>query len=99
MCKCNLYKHQGVKLSNIREIVQAKFKFFHQKRIQILDYYIKVTKDPHLRLAKFYESFDLYEKIAEESPEQYAEYLSARSKLAGILLTVGDQGKQMPVKI
>ena len=66
----------------------------YEKIEQILDYYIKVTKDPQLRLAKFYESFDLYEKIAEESPDQYAEYLSARSKLAGILLTVGDQGKQ-----
>ena len=66
----------------------------YEKIEQILDYYINVTKDPQLRLAKFFESFDLYEKIAEESPDQYAEYLSARSKLAGILLTVGDQGKQ-----
>lgn len=61
---------------------------------QILDYYIGVTKDPQLRLAKFFDSFSLYEKIAEESPEQYAEYLFARSKLASILLRLAEQGKQ-----
>jgi len=66
----------------------------YEKIEQILEYYIGITKDPQLRLAKYFESFDLYEKIAEESPEQYAEYLSARSKLASILLTVGEQGKQ-----
>jgi len=65
----------------------------YEKIEQILEYYMGITKDPQLRLAKYFESFDLYEKIAEESPEQYAEYLSARSKLAGILLTVGEQGK------
>ena len=66
----------------------------YEKIEQILEYYMDITKDPQLRLAKYFESFDLYEKIAEESPEQYAEYLSARSKLAGILLRVGEQGKQ-----
>ena len=66
----------------------------YEKIEQILEYYMGITKDPQLRLAKYFESFDLYEKIAEESPEQYAEYLSARSKLADILLTVGEQGKQ-----
>lgn len=66
----------------------------YEKTEQILDYYMGMTKDPQLRLAKYFESFDLYEKIAEESPEQYAEYLSARSKLARILLTLGEQGKQ-----
>ena len=66
----------------------------YEKVEQILEYYMSITKDPQLRLAKYFESFDLYEKIAEESPEQYAEYLSARSKLAAILLTVAEQGKQ-----
>ncbi|WP_342507306.1 helix-turn-helix domain-containing protein [Sporosarcina sp. FSL K6-2383] len=66
----------------------------YEKIEQILDYYMGIIKDPELRLAKFFESFDLYEKIAEESPEQYAEYLSARSKLASILLTLSEQGKQ-----
>ncbi|MET0960747.1 MAG: TetR/AcrR family transcriptional regulator, partial [Psychrobacillus psychrotolerans] len=31
---------------------------------------------------------------AEESPEQYAEYLSARGRLAGILFTLGEQGQR-----
>ena len=66
----------------------------YEKIEQILDYYINITKDPEHRLAKYFESFDLYEKIAEESPEQYIEYLSARNKLAGILLTLAEQGKQ-----
>jgi len=66
----------------------------YEKIEQILEYYMGITKDPQLRLAKYFDSFDLYEKIAEESPEQYAEYLSARSRLAGILLTVAEQGKQ-----
>ncbi|MCM3359708.1 MULTISPECIES: TetR/AcrR family transcriptional regulator [unclassified Psychrobacillus] len=79
--------------TDVGEIVEQTIPAY-EKIEQILDYYINVTKDPQLRLAKFFESFDLYEKIAEESPDQYAEYLSARSKLAGILLTVGDQGKQ-----
>lgn len=79
--------------TDVGEIVERAIPAY-EKIEHILDYYINVTKDPKLRLAKFYESFDLYEKIAEESPDQYAEYLSARSKLAGILLTVGEQGKQ-----
>ncbi|MFF2176586.1 TetR/AcrR family transcriptional regulator [Lysinibacillus sp. NPDC058147] len=66
----------------------------YEKIEQILDYYISGTKDPQLRLAKFFESFDLYEKIGTESTEQYAEYLFARSKLASILLTLAEQGKQ-----
>lgn len=66
----------------------------YEKIDQILDYYMEMTNDPQLRLAKFFESFDLYEKIAEESPEQYAEYLSARGRLAGILFTLGEQGQR-----
>lgn len=66
----------------------------YEKIEQILDYYISGTKDPQLRLAKFFESFDLYEKIAAESTEQYAEYFFARSKLASILFTLADDGKQ-----
>ena len=66
----------------------------YEKIDQILEYYMGITKDPQLRLAKFFDSFDLYEKIAEESPEQYAEYLSARGRLASILLTLGEQGKR-----
>lgn len=66
----------------------------YEKIEQILDYYIGGMKDPQLRLAKFYESFDLYEKIAAESTEQYAEYLFARSKLANILLTLAEHGKR-----
>ena len=66
----------------------------YEKIEQILDYYIGITKDPQQRLAKYFESFDLYEKIAEESPEQYTEYLCARNKLADTLLTLAEQGKQ-----
>jgi len=79
--------------TDIRQITEQTVTAY-EKIEQILEYYMGITKDPQLRLAKYFESFDLYEKIAEESPEQYAEYLSARSKLAGILLTVGEQGKQ-----
>jgi len=64
----------------------------YEKVEQILEYYLGATQDPQLRLAKYFESFDLYEKIAEESPEQYAEYLSVRRRLAQILLTVAEQG-------
>ena len=66
----------------------------YEKIEQILDYYIGITKDPQQRLAKYFESFDLYEKIAEESPEQYTEYLCARNKLVDTLLTLAEQGKQ-----
>lgn len=66
----------------------------YEKVEQILEYYISITKDLQLRLAKYFESFNLYEKLAEESPEEYAEYLSVRSKLAHILLTVSEQGKR-----
>ena len=66
----------------------------YEKIEKILDYYMDGTKDPQLRLAKFFESFDLYEKIAEESPEQSAEYFFTRSKVAGALLTLAEQGKQ-----
>ena len=66
----------------------------YEKIEQILDYYIDITKDPQHRLAKYFESFDLYEKIAEESPEQYTEYLCARNKLVDTLLTLAEQGKQ-----
>ncbi|MEK4520114.1 TetR/AcrR family transcriptional regulator [Psychrobacillus sp. FSL W7-1457] len=65
----------------------------YEKIEQILEYYMGIIKDPQLRLAKYFDSFDLYEKIAEESPEQYAEYLSARSNLARVLLTISEQGK------
>ena len=64
----------------------------YEKVEQILEYYLGATQDPQLRLAKYFESFDLYEKIAEESPKQYAEYLSVRRRLAQILLTVAEQG-------
>ncbi|WP_166462400.1 TetR/AcrR family transcriptional regulator [Psychrobacillus vulpis] len=66
----------------------------YEKIEKILEYYMGIAKDPQLRLAKYFESFDLYEKIAEESPEQYAEYLSARNKLANFLFTVAEQGKK-----
>ncbi|QFG01000.1 TetR/AcrR family transcriptional regulator [Psychrobacillus glaciei] len=66
----------------------------YEKIEQILDYYINATNDPQLRLAKFFESFDLNEKLAAESTEQYAEYLFARSRLASILFTLAEQGKQ-----
>ncbi len=79
--------------TDIGQIVEQTIPAF-EKIEQILDYYISGTKDPQLRLAKFFESFDLYEKIAAESTEQYAEYLFARSKLASILLALAEQGKQ-----
>ncbi|MET1178327.1 TetR/AcrR family transcriptional regulator [Peribacillus simplex] len=79
--------------TNIGQIVEQTMPAY-EKIEQILDYYIDGTKDPQLRLAKFFESFDLYEKIAAESTEQYTEYLFARSKLASILLTLAEHGKQ-----
>lgn len=79
--------------SDIGKIIEQTVTAY-EKIDQILDYYIEMTNDPQLRLAKFFESYDLYEKIAEESPEQYAEYLSARGRLAGILFTLGEQGQR-----
>lgn len=79
--------------SDIGKIIEQTVTAY-EKIDQILDYYMEMTNDPQLRLAKFFESYDLYEKIAEESPEQYAEYLSARSRLAGILFTLGEQGQR-----
>lgn len=79
--------------TDIGQIVEQTIPAF-EKIEQILDYYISGTKDPQLRLAKFFESFDLYEKMAAESKEQYAEYLFARSKLATILLALAEQGKK-----
>lgn len=78
---------------DVGQIVQQRMTAY-EKINQILDYYMGIMKDPQLRLAKYFESFDLYEKIAEESPEQYEEYLSARNKLARILLTLAEQGKE-----
>lgn len=79
--------------SDIGKIIEQTVTAY-EKIDQILDYYMEMTNDPQLRLAKFFESYDLYEKIAEESPEQYAEYLSARGRLAGILFTLGEQGQR-----
>ncbi|MEK5330645.1 MULTISPECIES: TetR/AcrR family transcriptional regulator [unclassified Lysinibacillus] len=79
--------------THIGQIVEQTIPAY-EKIKQILDYYISGTKDPKLRLAKFFESFDLHEKIATESSEQYAEYFFARNKLASILFTLADQGKQ-----
>ncbi|KGR85512.1 TetR/AcrR family transcriptional regulator [Lysinibacillus odysseyi] len=79
--------------SAIGEIVEQTIPAY-EKTEKILDYYIEGMKDPQLRLAKFFESFDLYEKIAEEAPDHHAEYFLVRSKLAGILLTLAEQGKQ-----
>ena len=83
----------GEMATNVGQIVEQNCTAY-EKIEQILDYYIDITKDPQHRLAKYFESFDLYEKIAEESPEQYTEYLCARNKLADILLTLVEQGKQ-----
>ncbi|OUS76180.1 hypothetical protein B1748_13005 [Paenibacillus sp. MY03] len=79
--------------TNVGRIVEKTISTY-EKIEQILDYYIDGSKDPQLRLAKFFESYHLYEKIAAESPEQYEEYLFARSKLSQILLTLAEQGKQ-----
>ena len=79
--------------TDIGEIIEKSITAY-EKIEQILEYYMGITKDPQLRLAKYFDSFDLYEKTAEESPEQYAEYLSARSNLARVLLTISEQGKQ-----
>lgn len=79
--------------ADIERIVEQTMPAY-EKIEKILDYYMDGTKDPQLRLAKFFESFDLYEKIAEESPEQSAEYFFTRSKVAGALLTLAEQGKQ-----
>lgn len=78
--------------TDVRQIVEQTVTSY-EKIEQILDYYMGMTKDPQLRLARYFESFDLYGKIAEESPEQYDEYLSVRSRLAHVLLTLSEQGK------
>ena len=79
--------------TDIGQIIEQSITAY-EKIEQILEYYMGIMKDPQLRLAKYFDSFDLYEKTAEESPEQYAEYLSARSNLARVLLTISEQGKQ-----
>ncbi len=48
--------------TDIGQIVEQTIPAF-EKIEQILDYYISGTKDPQLSLAKFFESFDLYEKM------------------------------------
>ena len=79
--------------TDIGQIIEQSITAY-EKIEQILEYYMGIMKDPQLRLAKYFDSFDLYEKTAEESPEQYAEYLSARSNLAFVLLKISEQGKQ-----
>ncbi len=79
--------------TDIGQIIEKSITAY-EKIEQILEYYMGIMKDPQLRLAKYFDSFDLYEKTAEESPEQYAEYLSARSNLARVLLKISEQGKQ-----
>lgn len=79
--------------TDIGQIIEQSITAY-EKIEQILEYYMGIMKDPQLRLAKYFDSFDLYEKTAEESPEQYAEYLSARSNLARVLLKISEQGKQ-----
>ena len=79
--------------AGVGQIVRQKMTAY-EKTEKILDYYINGTKDPQLRLAKFFESFDLYESFAEEAPEQYTEYFLTRNKLAGVLLTLAEQGRQ-----
>ncbi len=59
---------------------------------QILDYYMESSLDPSLRLAKFFESFDLYKKMASEMPDQYEEYILYRNKLAKTLLQISELG-------
>ena len=59
---------------------------------QILDYYMESSLDPNLRLAKFFESFDSYKKMASEMPDQYEEYLVNRNKLANTLLQIAELG-------
>lgn len=77
--------------TDIGHIVAQKLTAF--ERIEkILDYYMGTMEDPKLRLPRFFESVDLYDKIAEEAPAQYEEYLAARSKLADILLLLSAQG-------
>lgn len=78
---------------DIEKIVEQTMPAY-EKLEKILDYYMEGTKDPQLRLAKFFESFDLYEKIAAESPEHYHEYFFIRSSLASVLLTLAEQGKK-----
>ncbi|CAM5507773.1 TetR family transcriptional regulator OS=Lysinibacillus sphaericus OX=1421 GN=LS41612_00575 PE=4 SV=1 [Lysinibacillus sphaericus] len=73
--------------TDIGQIVEQTIPAF-EKIEQILDYYISGSSYPQLRLAKFFESFDLYEKMAAESTEQYAQYLFARSRPAHSILKV-----------
>ena len=77
--------------TDVQDIIQQSYTAY-EKTEQILDYYMRSTQDPQLRLAKFFNAFDLYKKMAEESPEQYEEYLYARSNLANILLALAEQG-------
>ncbi len=79
--------------ADIEKIIEQNITAY-EKVEQILLYYIEGTKDPKLRLAKYFESFDLYEKLSEQSPGQYAEFFFTRRRLASILVTLAEQGKQ-----
>ena len=61
---------------------------------QVLDYYMESSLDPNLRLAKFFESFDLYKKMASEMPNQHEDYLKNRNKLANTLLQIAELGNK-----
>ena len=61
---------------------------------QVLDYYMESSLDPDLRLAKFFESLDLYKKMASEMPNQHDEYLKNRNKLANTLLQIAELGNK-----
>jgi AcrR family transcriptional regulator len=79
--------------ANIGKIVEQSVPAY-EKIEEILDYYIHGSKDPQLRLAKFFGSLDLYGKLEEQSPEQYDEYFFTRSRLANILMILAEQGRQ-----
>ena len=61
---------------------------------QVLDYYMESSLDPNLRLAKFFESFDLYKKMASEVPNHHEDYLKNRNKLANTLLQIAELGNK-----
>lgn len=66
----------------------------YAKLEQVLDYYMESSLDPNLRLAKFFESFDSYKKMANEMPNLYEEHLENRNKLANTLLQIAELGSE-----
>ena len=76
----------------VREILQQPIKAY-EKLEQVLHYYMSLDDEKH-RMAKFFNTFDLYLKMAEKSPELYEAYMAGRKELAKVLLELAKEGQQ-----